>query len=42
MMRGWIPPSPLRVSESYVYRELITGDPPDATGAGRLLRLLLR
>ena len=32
----------LRISESYVYRELITGDPPDATGAGRLLRLLLR
>jgi AcrR family transcriptional regulator len=32
----------VRISESYVYRELITGDPPDAVGAGQLLRLLLR
>jgi AcrR family transcriptional regulator len=32
----------VRISESYVYRELITGDPPDAAGAGQLLRLLLR
>jgi AcrR family transcriptional regulator len=32
----------VRISESYVYRELITGDQPDADGAGQLLRLLLR
>jgi AcrR family transcriptional regulator len=32
----------VRITESYVYRELITGDQPDADGAGQLLRLLLR
>jgi AcrR family transcriptional regulator len=32
----------VRITESYVYRELITGDPPDAHGVGQLLRLLLR
>jgi hypothetical protein len=32
----------VRISESYVYRELITGDAPDAHGAEQLLRLILR
>ena len=32
----------VRITESYVYREFITGDEPDADGAGQLLRLLLR
>ena len=31
-----------RIAESYVYRELITGQPPDARGAEQILRLLLR
>jgi AcrR family transcriptional regulator len=32
----------VRITESYVYRELITGDPPDAAGVETLLRLVLR
>jgi len=31
-----------RIAESYVYRQLITGQPPDARGAEQILRLLLR
>jgi AcrR family transcriptional regulator len=32
----------VRIAESYVYRELITGEQPDARGAEQVMRLLLR